>query len=59
MDVEALGQSGMNFNIKTGETITLTYGTEVLESVVLPDLSQNGVYKWNDKRQKFIEEFGQ
>ncbi|MBO5337405.1 MAG: CotH kinase family protein [Lachnospiraceae bacterium] len=59
MDVEALGQSGMNFNIKTGETITLTYGTEVLESVVLPDLSQNGVYKWNDKKQKFIEEFGQ
>lgn len=59
MDLEALGHSGMNFNIKTGEVITLTYGTEVLEAVTIPDLSQNGVYKWNDKKQKFIEEFKQ
>jgi len=57
MDIEALGQSGMNFNIKAGERITLTYGKEVLESVTVPNLSQNGVYKWNNKKQKFIEEF--
>lgn len=57
-DTEALGQLGMNFNLKAGETVSLTYMEEVVDSVTLPELSaENGVYTKVFKTGKYVEEF--
>lgn len=44
-DLEGLGEFGLNFDIKQGETITLTYKEQMLEALVIPKLSQGGVYR--------------
>lgn len=55
---EALGELGMNFSLKEGETVTLSRGNDVVDSVVLPDLSSDeGVYKKNFETGKYVEEF--
>lgn len=54
-DVEGLGQPGMNFNLKKGETLTLTCGQETLESILIPDLSENGVYQRQGAGEEFVE----
>lgn len=54
-DAEALGQNAMNFNLKTGETLTLTCGEETLEAVVIPDLMRDGVYQRDGDTGRFAE----
>lgn len=44
-DMEAIGQYCLNFNIKEGETISLMRGEKVLESLIVPDLSYDGIYR--------------
>lgn len=44
-DLEGLGEFGLNFDIKQGETITLTYKEQILEALLIPKLSQGGAYK--------------
>ncbi len=41
---DSLGQYGLNFNMKTGETLQLTYGKDLVDSVTIPKLSEDGVY---------------
>ena len=55
MDSEGLGQIGMNFNLKRGETITLTYGTQALETLLIPDLTEGRIYKRDGNTGKFVE----
>lgn len=45
LDVESLGSLKMNFNIKTGEIVTLSYMSDIVEQLEIPKLSENGVYK--------------
>ncbi|MCD7835719.1 MAG: CotH kinase family protein [Lachnospiraceae bacterium] len=44
LDPESLGSLEMNFNIKTGEVITLSYMSDIVEQLEIPGLSENGVY---------------
>lgn len=44
-DLEGLGEFGLNFDIKQGETITLSYKEQMLEALVIPQLSLGGVYQ--------------
>lgn len=44
LDPESLGALEMNFNIKTGEIVTLSYMSEIVEQLEIPKLSENGVY---------------
>ena len=57
-DIEGLGEFGMNFNIKAGETITLTKETEILESVYIPDLSAGGIFYRDGVGDRFVERLG-
>lgn len=52
---EALGELSLNFNLKEGEHLTLTYNTMVLESIAIPDLSENGIYQYDNHTGKFKE----
>lgn len=54
-DVEGLGQPGMNFNLKWGETLTMTCRQETLESILIPDLSENGRYQRRGVGEEFAE----
>ena len=54
-DVEALGQFGLNFNLKQGETITLSRGEQILETLQVPDLSENSIYQRSGNTGKFVE----
>lgn len=56
-DVEGIGQLGMNFNLKQGETVTLSYFEEVIDSVTLPKLSEDGVYTRDFLRNRYVEQF--
>ncbi len=57
-DPEGLGQLGMNFNLKTGETVTLSRQEEIVDQVLIPDLaSEKGVYTRDFNRGKYREEF--
>ena len=51
----SLGQFVMNFDLKEGETLTLTKQRDVLEEVVIPDLSEDGVYVRNFLDGEFTE----
>ena len=55
MNMEVLGQNGMNFNLREGETITLTYREELLEKIMIPDLLENGIYQRDEDTGKFVE----
>ena len=55
IDPEGVGQPGLNFNIKQGEIVTLTHIETVLETLVIPDLSENGVYERVGNTGKFKE----
>lgn len=55
VNMEVLGQNGMNFNLKEGETVTLTYREKTLEKVRIPELLENGIYKRAEQIGKFIE----
>lgn len=52
---DALGECALNFNLKQGETISLSYGTEVLEALVVPEMSENGVYQRGVRADDFSE----
>ncbi|MCM1186227.1 MAG: CotH kinase family protein [Lachnoclostridium sp.] len=54
-DGEGLGQIGMNFNLKKGETVTLTYGMRTIETLKIPELLEEGIYKKNIKTGRFTE----
>lgn len=45
MDAEGLGQIGMNFNLKRDEIVTLTYGTQTIETLRIPKLLEEGIYR--------------
>ena len=45
IDPESLGSFEMNFNIKTGERVTLSYQGDIVEQLEIPRLSENGVYQ--------------
>jgi hypothetical protein len=55
LDPESLGEFEMNFNLKTGEIITLSYMEDIVEQLELPKLSVNGVYKKDYSTGKFRE----
>ncbi len=57
--LDSLGEFALNFNIKQGETIVLSRGTEVLETVYVPDLSKDGVYKREAMGEGFKEVMGE
>ncbi len=42
--IESLGQYGLNFNLKTGENLRLFYKNQLIDSVELPQMSEDGVY---------------
>lgn len=44
IDPESLGSFEMNFNLKTGERVTLSYQGDIVEQLEIPKLSENGVY---------------
>ncbi|MBQ4537662.1 MAG: CotH kinase family protein [Lachnospiraceae bacterium] len=52
---ESLGELELNFNLKKDEQITLSHNEAVLETVRIPDLSENGVYRYDVKTQEFKE----
>lgn len=52
---ESLGRYTLNFNLKEGETVTLTRGDDVVDSVTVPDLSEDGVYVKDFRRGIYIE----
>lgn len=54
-DPDSLGSFGLNFNLKEGETVTLTYGREFVDSVAVPDLSEDGVYVRDFQRGIYTE----
>lgn len=54
-DADSLGSYGFNFNLRQGETVTLTYGREPADSVRIPDLSEDGVYVRDFQRGVYIE----
>lgn len=54
--VESLGQYGMNFNIKTGETLQLHYMDQLADNVELPQLSEDGVYVRDFVRDRYLEQ---
>lgn len=56
MDSEGLGEIGLNFNLKRNETITLTYGAQTIESLLIPNLSEGRIYRRDAGTGKFIEE---
>lgn len=54
--LESLGQIGLNFNIKTGETISLYRNEELMETVTVPDLgSRDNVYALDMQTGRFKE----
>ncbi len=54
-DLEGLGEFGLNFNIKEGETISLTKGEVILETLYIPDLSEGGIYCRDGVGDRFVE----
>jgi hypothetical protein len=52
---ESLGQFSLNFNLKEGENLTLTYLKEEVDSVVIPDLSADGVYVKDFQKGVYVE----
>lgn len=52
---DSLGKFGLNFNLKQGEVVTLTYQEEQLDSVTVPKLSGEGVYERDFVRDIYIE----
>ena len=57
--IESLGQYVMNFNLKQGETLTLSYKGEVLETLEVPKMTEDGIYKKIIGRKKFVEVLGE
>jgi len=55
LDPESLGALEMNFNIKTGEIVTLSYMSEIVEQLGIPKLSENGVYAKEHSTATFRE----
>lgn len=53
---DSLGQYGMNFNLKTGETLQLVLEKESIDSVTLPQLSKDGVYTRDFVRGTYTEQ---
>lgn len=54
--IDSLGQYGLNFNLKTGETLQLTYRNSLIDSVTLPKLSEDGVYVRDFVRGTYVEQ---
>ncbi len=53
---EALGQPGVNFNLKAGETVTLYHDEEVIDRVVIPGLgSDDSVFRLNINTGEYQE----
>lgn len=53
---ESLGQFGLNFNLKTGETLQLTLMETLTDSVEIPQLSEDGVYTRDFVRGFYTEQ---
>lgn len=53
---DSLGQFVMNFDLKEGETLTLTRQRDILDEVVIPDMSKDGVYVKDFRKGKFMEQ---
>ena len=52
----ALGSWGMNFNLRQGETLRLHRGEELVDSLVVPQLTSQGVYMKNHITGTYLEE---
>lgn len=52
---ESLGQFSFDFNLKTGETLTLTCREEATDSIVIPKMSEDGVYVRDFRRGIWVE----
>lgn len=53
---ESLGEFGLNFDLKTGETVYLNYNGQTVDSVTLPQLSEDGVYTKDFVRDIYKEQ---
>lgn len=53
---ESLGQFSFGFNLKEGETLTLTCSEEQVDSVVIPKMSEDGVYVRDFRRGVYVEQ---
>lgn len=53
---ESLGQFGLNFNLKTGETLQLSYRNDLVDSIKIPQLSEDGVYVRDFVRDIYTEQ---
>lgn len=53
---ESLGEFVLNFNLKEGETLSLTYMSEIVDQVTLPKLSRDGVYVKDFQKKVYIEQ---
>ncbi len=53
---ESLGQFSFGFNLKEGETLTLTLAEKPVDSVVIPKMSADGVYVRDFRRGIYVEQ---
>lgn len=53
---ESLGEFVLNFNLKEGETLSLTYMSEIVDNVTLPKLSRDGVYVKDFQKKVYVEQ---
>lgn len=53
---ESLGQFSFGFNLKEGETLTLTLAEKPVDSVVIPRMSADGVYVRDFRRGIYVEQ---
>lgn len=54
--VESLGQFTVNFNLKEGEVLSLSYLDRTCDRVLIPDLSADGVYVRNFSEDRYVEQ---
>lgn len=53
--LDSLGKYMMNFDLKEGEILTVTYLSEQIDSVEIPDMSKDGVMVRNVSKGMFVE----
>ena len=56
---EALGNWGMNFNLRQGETLRLHKGEELIDSLMVPQLTPRGIYVKNHITGTYQEEIAE
>ncbi len=54
-ELESLGKWTTNFNLKMGEELRLHYGEDLIDTLMIPDLTRGGVYTKNQLTGKYAE----